>query len=144
MRIWSVHPKYLDSRGLVALWREALLAKHVLEGKTKAYKNHPQLERFKYASKPLEYINHYLSNVLEEAEIRGYAFDKRKIDYNFSSEKLKVTTGQLKYETSHLLNKLKIRDKTRYHRLLSEDNLFPHPMFIPVEGDVESWEVIKS
>ena len=142
MRIWSVHPKYLDSRGLVALWRETLLAKHVLEASTKGYKNHPQLERFKNAPKPLEYINHYLSHVFEEAEIRGYAFDKSKIDYNFSSEKLKVTTGQLKYETSHLLNKLKIRDKTRYYHLLGEDNLVPHPMFTPVEGDVEGWEVI--
>ena len=47
MRLWSVHPKYLDSKGLVALWREALLAKQVLEGGTKGYRNHPQLDRFK-------------------------------------------------------------------------------------------------
>ncbi|WP_338140756.1 pyrimidine dimer DNA glycosylase/endonuclease V [Candidatus Nitrotoga sp. 1052] len=26
MRLWTLHPCYLDSRGLVALWREALLA----------------------------------------------------------------------------------------------------------------------
>jgi len=43
MRIWSLHPKYLDSKGMVALWREALLAKQVLLNKTKGYKNHPQL-----------------------------------------------------------------------------------------------------
>lgn len=47
MRIWSLHPKYLDTKGLVALWRETLLAQHVLSGKTKRYKNHPQLARFK-------------------------------------------------------------------------------------------------
>jgi hypothetical protein len=29
-RIWSLHPKYLDARGLVALWREGLLAQAVL------------------------------------------------------------------------------------------------------------------
>jgi carboxyl-terminal processing protease len=29
MRLWSLHPKYLDAQGLVALWREALLAKAV-------------------------------------------------------------------------------------------------------------------
>jgi hypothetical protein len=23
MRVWSIHPKYLDTRGLLALWREA-------------------------------------------------------------------------------------------------------------------------
>ncbi|HEU5178767.1 MAG TPA: pyrimidine dimer DNA glycosylase/endonuclease V, partial [Burkholderiales bacterium] len=32
MRLWSLHPKYLDARGLVALWREALLAQAVLRG----------------------------------------------------------------------------------------------------------------
>ena len=144
MRIWSVHPKFLDSKGLVALWRETLLAKHVLEGKTKGYKNHPQLNRFKNSSDPVDYLNHYLSHVYEEAKVRGYTFDKSKINWTFSSKKLKVTTGQLKYETSHLLNKLKNRDKTRYHRLLSENSLFPHPMFTPVEGDIEDWEVIRS
>jgi len=46
MRIWSLHPKYLDAKGLVALWRDALLARHVLQGKTTGYKNHPQLNRF--------------------------------------------------------------------------------------------------
>jgi len=46
MRIWSLHPKYLDTKGLVALWRDALLARHVLQGKTTGYKNHPQLNRF--------------------------------------------------------------------------------------------------
>jgi len=61
MRIWSLHPKYLDTKGLVELWRETLLAKHVLEGKTKGYKNHPQLNRFKIYSKPLEAINFYLN-----------------------------------------------------------------------------------
>jgi len=67
MRIWSLHPKYLDSKGLVALWRETLLAKHVLEGKTKGYKNHPQLNRFKAMKKPVEVINQYLSEIFIEA-----------------------------------------------------------------------------
>ncbi|MGH2666461.1 pyrimidine dimer DNA glycosylase/endonuclease V [Flavobacterium sp.] len=67
MRIWSLHPKYLDTKALVALWRETLLAKHVLEGKTKGYKNHPQLNRFKEAKYPIDSINQYLSEVYFEA-----------------------------------------------------------------------------
>ena len=47
MRLWSVHPKYLDARGLVALWREALLAQAVLRGRTNGYVHHPQLQRFR-------------------------------------------------------------------------------------------------
>ena len=34
MRLWSVHPQHLDVRGLVALWREGLLARKVLLGET--------------------------------------------------------------------------------------------------------------
>ena len=68
MRIWSLHPKYLDTKGLVALWRETLLAKQVLQNKTKGYRNHPQLNRFKNHSEPLEAINYYLSIVFKEAE----------------------------------------------------------------------------
>jgi len=30
MRLWTIHPKYLDRQGLLALWREALLAQKVL------------------------------------------------------------------------------------------------------------------
>ncbi|WP_368086417.1 pyrimidine dimer DNA glycosylase/endonuclease V [Nitrosomonas sp. Nm34] len=26
MRLWSIHPKYLDAKGLLALWREGLQA----------------------------------------------------------------------------------------------------------------------
>ena len=90
MRIWSVHPKYLDSKGLVALWRETLLAKHVLEGKTKGYKNHPQLHRFKASEKPIECINLYLSIVFEEAENRGFHFDKNKFVTNYELHKLSI------------------------------------------------------
>jgi len=66
MRIWSIHPKYLDTKGLVALWRENLLAKNVLEHNTRGYKNHPQLIRSKNSGTPLQAINHYLAAVYQE------------------------------------------------------------------------------
>jgi len=47
MRLWSLHPAYLDARGLGALWREGLLAQAVLRGKTRGYRSHPQLERWR-------------------------------------------------------------------------------------------------
>jgi hypothetical protein len=98
MRIWSIHPKYLDTKGLVALWREALLAKHVLEGKTKGYKNHPQLKRFNAANNPVNSINQYLGIVYGEALKRGFNFDRKKIKRNYDQVKLTVTKGQLKFE----------------------------------------------
>lgn len=142
MRIWSLHPKYLDAKGLVALWRETLLAKHVLEGKTKGYRNHPQLERFKRASKPKDAINQYLAAVFDEACIRGYKFDRKKINWDFEIVSMVVTSGQMKYETVHLLNKLKKRDRARFQALNKMSRFKPHPMFKTIRGAIESWEII--
>ena len=142
MRIWSLHPKQLDTKGLIALWREALLAKHVLEGKTVGYLNHPQLNRFKQAKNPKECINQYLSDVYKEATLRGYNFNKDKIDWGFNPTKLNLTRGQLKYETTHLLSKLKIRDTKRYNELNIETEFKPHPLFELIEGDIEEWEIV--
>ena len=47
MRLWTVGPKIIGSKGLVALYYEGLLAKGVLEGKTRLYPNHPQLFHFR-------------------------------------------------------------------------------------------------
>lgn len=142
MRLWSIHPKYLDTKGLVALWREALLAKHVLEGKTKGYKNHPQLNRFKESLNAVDFINQYLSAVYLEAQSRDYNFDKNKIDWNFIPGCLTVTSGQMKYEREHLLRKLVTRDSERFLQVSSILKLEPHPMFKVIEGDIESWEII--
>lgn len=142
MRIWSLHPKYLDAKGLVALWRETLLAKHVLEGKTKGYKNHPQLDRFKEQNNSLDCINCYLSEVYKEATQRGYNFDKSKISWDFKPAKIPVTSGQVAYETKHLLNKLKTREPNRYKEVSSLSTFEPHPIFTIVEGDIETWEVV--
>jgi hypothetical protein len=129
MRIWSLHPKYLDSKGLVALWRETLLAKRVLEGKTKGYKNHPQLNRFKKAEFPIEAINQYLNEVYQEAVIRNFNFDKQKIDRKYRISKIPVTKEQVKYEVEHLLIKLKKRDYNKYKELKSKSTFDNHPIF---------------
>ena len=70
MRLWSLHPEYLDARGLVALWREALLARKVLSGGTRGYRSHPQLERFNALPDPVAAIDCYLRHIFEEAHLR--------------------------------------------------------------------------
>ncbi len=143
MRLWSLHPKYLDSKGLIALWREALLAKKVLEDKTKGYKNHPQLDRFKKTERPVDSINQYLSIVYLEAERRQYNFNKDKINWDFKATRLSVTMGQIDYEALHLLRKLKTRDMKKYRELKAIKKFDSHPLFKIVEGSVEDWEVIN-
>lgn len=142
MRIWSIHPKYLDTKGLVALWRETLLAQHVLAGKTRGYKNHPQLQRFKMQARPLEAINQYLSVVYTDAKQRGFNFNKNKIDESFTRQSISVTHMQLEYEQKHLLLKLKSRCEQEYIRLKNEALFIPHPLFFMIEGDIETWEVV--
>ena len=142
MRIWSVHPKYLDTKGLVALWRETLLAKNVLEGNTKGYKNHPQLTRFKNSKKPLRSINQYLEVVYQESLKRGCHFNKNKFNIQDEPVTLTVSKGQLEYEMQHLLKKLKTRDVPKYDRLLAEKNIEPHPLFEIIKGGIEEWEIV--
>ena len=145
MRLWSIKFEYLDSKGIVALWREALLAKNVLEGKTKGYRNHPQLIRFKEQSNPLSAINTYLYYISIIAKERGYSFDTGKIDSLKINTKLKikVTKGQLDYELALLRQKLKRRSIAQYESINSINNAEPNPLFAAVEGPIEEWEKVK-
>lgn len=140
MRLWSLHPKYLDPQGLVALWREALLARAVLRGETRGYRSHPQLERFKNHTTPLAAISLYLQAIYAEAVARGYAFDKNKIQVTAEAATLVVTSGQLDYEWAHLMNKLKARNFALYQKWKETTTPEPHPMFEVRVGQVESWE----
>ena len=139
MRLWSLHPHYLDAKGLTALWREGLLAKKVLEGKTRGYKNHPQLERFKALKDPLAGINFYLAEVLRESVRRGYCFDGSKLKPVRRKISMRVTQGQMDYEWAHLRRKLRVRDPRRLKALTGE-RYAPHPMFRAVPGPVADWE----
>ncbi len=142
MRIWSLHPQYLDAKGLVALWRETLLAQKVLRGETRGYRNHPQLLRFKAHPEPLAAIATYLREVQREATRRGYQFDAGKIGSHTTRKKIPVTTGQVEYELAHLRKKLKVRDPAALARLKKSGAPALHPLFREVEGDVEEWEVV--
>jgi hypothetical protein len=140
MRLWSLHPSLLDQKGLVALWREALLAQKVLQGKTKGYRSHPQLHRFRQGETPVTTISTYLWAVHDEACRRGYSFDSSKIARKRQPRTLTVTQGQLDFEMGHLKIKLRLRDPGRYRGLRRLREITAHPLFTVVAGDVEAWE----
>jgi hypothetical protein len=140
MRLWSLHPKYLDRLGLLACWRETLLAQKVLIGETKGYRNHPQLKRFLSQPDPLAAIGSYLIPLAEEAQRRGYHFTSTKINPSRQSEKIPVTRGQMCYEWAHLKEKIRRRDPERYQQFTDIDLPDPHPSFEIVPGDIEPWE----
>lgn len=141
MRLWSVHPKYLDVKGLTACWREGLLARKVLLGQTKGYRNHPQLIRFRNTQDPIAAVDIFLSAVLAEARSRGYNFDETKINLTSKSAKIEVTQGQLDYEFDHLKKKLAARDKAAFNYAASITEITANPLFTVVDGGIESWEI---
>ena len=140
MRLWTLHPKYLDRAGLVALWREALLAQSVLLGETRGYRSHPQLIRFRNQPEPLAAIGAYLKEILCEAVKRGYRFNPAKIAPCRGVPAIPVTRGQLLYERDHLLGKLSVRDAAACRVLAEAGEPAPHPLFRIREGAVENWE----
>ncbi len=144
MRFWSIHPSYLDAKGLVAQWREGLLAQAVLMGKTRGYINHPQLLRFKNTRNPIASIAQYLRSVADEAQRRGYSFDRTKIGPKKTSIKIKVTEGQIEYEIKHLKSKLEIRDPQKLKEIDNnkKKNIQLHPLFVVTKGEIEVWEKI--
>jgi len=141
MRLWSLHPSLLDRKGLLALWREGLLAQKVLLGKTAGYRFHPQLKRFQASQNPIAAISTYLWAVVDEARVRGYTFDASKIAMRRRVILIPVTQGQLEFEHEHLRKKLRLRDQERAS-MLSTARLKPHPMLRVVAGDIEPWEAV--
>ncbi len=141
MRLWTLHPKHLDPAGLIALWREALLAQAVLLGRTHGYVRHPQLLRFRARPDPPAAIAAYLSAVADEARSRGYLFDPRRIvEASPFTDRIPETTGQLLFEWSHLGRKLRGRNPLwygRHHRGVKPD---AHPVFRLVAGGRRTWE----
>ena len=140
MRLWTFHPKYLDSRGLVALWREGLLAQKVLRGLTTGYTAHPQLERFRRHPETLAAIGFYLVIVHEEACARDYDFDLTKLVSTAPVDPIEETRGQLSFEWKHFLFKLEVRDLSRYPSLKYVKTPHAHPLFRIGEGGIRSWE----
>lgn len=143
MRLWSLHPKYLDLKGLLASWREWLLAKNVLLWNTRWYKNHPQLNRFKTSINPLDSIDAFLYQIYLEAKVRWYNFNAEKINHIDKIKIINVNSWQVEYEFKHLLNKLQKRDSERYNKFALLKNVEVNPIFDVIPWDIESWEILN-
>lgn len=142
MRLWTIHPRHLDPKGLVAAWREALLAQKVLAGETKGYRHHPQLVRFQAQADPRAAIAAFLTGLADEAKSRGYRFDAGKIPKLKFAGQIDETNGQLAYEWDHLLAKLRVRAPEMARQWSNLKQPEPHPLFRIVPGEVREWERI--
>jgi hypothetical protein len=143
MRLWTIHPRYLDAKGLVAAWREGLLAQKVLLGETRGYTRHPQLTRFQAQPRPVEVVAAYLLVLATEATRRGYSFDVARISTPCFAGRLFETRGQLLFEWDHLKRKLRSRHPASYREFRTLLCPEPHPLFRIVRGGVRAWEKQK-
>jgi len=140
MRLWTLHPQYLDPRGLVALWRESLLARAVLRGRTRGYRHHPQLARFRSQPDPVACINRYIRGIYEDARRRGYRFDQTKLGRSEGCGRVAESEGQLAYEWLHLKRKLRSRSPAWYREVGRATRPRAHPLFVIHPGPVRPWE----
>jgi hypothetical protein len=159
MRLWTLHPRYLDRPGLTGGWREALLAQAVLAGRTRGYRSHPQLLRFRRHADTPAAVGAYLAALADEAERRGYRFDRSRIDQPPTADDagagsaptgtpavtppvtpIPVTEGQVAYEWQHLLAKLAERSPEQYAAVRELTAPEVHPLFQVVPGPIEDWE----
>lgn len=144
MRLWSLHPRYLDRQGLTACWREGLLAQAVIERTSGGYSNHPQLLRFRATGEPLAAVGAYLHGIADEADVRGYRFAREKIIGLGAVDRIPLADGQLEYEWSFLLQKLSLRSQSLHRALADIDRPEAHPLFVLVAGGIASWERPKA
>ena len=141
MRLWSLHPQYLDTAGLTACWREALLAQAALAGRTRGYTRHPQLNRFRESTDPLGAVAAFLDGIHAEATSRGFSYDATRIDEVARlTDHIDVTRGQLDYELEHLRRKLARRSPERLEQLPTSEPT-PPPLFRVIDGPIADWEV---
>ena len=117
-----------------------MLAQKVLRGKTRGYRFHPQLIRFRECGKPVSAIHEYLRAVHAEAARRGYSFDRAKIGSTGPVARIPVMRGQIQFEWKHLLAKVKVRDPVKYRALRLVRRPAPHPLFRLTRGGCEEWE----
>jgi hypothetical protein len=144
MRLWSLHPQHLDRQGLTALWREGLLARAVLLGRTRGYLHHPQLERFRARPDPVAALDAYLAAVVDEADARGYRYDRSKLGPvpgpGNERPRIEVSQGQLDFEWQHLMGKLSRRSPDWHDAQQAHAGPRCHPCFETVPGPVADWE----
>lgn len=140
MRLWSLHPQYLDRQGLTALWREGLLARAVLLGRTRGYVHHPQLQRFRAQPDPVAALDAYLATVVDEAVTRGYRYDRSKLGAVTELPRIEVSQGQLDFEWQHLMGKLSRRSPDRHDAQQAHAGPLCHPCFERVPGPIADWE----
>lgn len=82
-------------------------------------------------------------SVHSDAESRGYRFDRSKLGRIVTEEGMIATDGQLLYEWSWLMSRLRRRNEPIYRRQLIVRKASAHPPFHVVTGPIARWEHVQ-
>lgn len=130
MRLWSIHPKYLDKHALIALWREGLLAQKALSGKGLVDEANVQLVRFKKSANPVRAIGSYLSFVASEGAKQGCKLNHERIlQPNFEAKFMTTDVAQMELEVEQLKARMKTRNKDKFKLLTDVHKFEANPVF---------------
>lgn len=150
MRLWSLHPSYLDKQALQVCWADALQALEYYKQERAYMKGitndlspyfYPCLDRFRMTGSPIAHITNYLHGLCDESERRNTPFGRAKLPEFTPGLRLKVTDGQIAREEKLLLLQLNRRKQTQlWMDLFVAEYVQPHPLFEIVSGPVEPWE----
>jgi hypothetical protein len=117
VRLWSLHPKYLDA---------------------------PQLHRFREHPSPRRAIDAWLAGLHAEATLRGYSFDRSKIGPLYKLTRIPVTRGQIDYEWRHLKRKLARRSPAQLAKVKLVRRPHCHPLLCARPGPIAAWEKVSA
>jgi hypothetical protein len=117
MRVWTIHPKYLDDKGLGGVWMDALLVQKLVHGgECGNYRKHPQCQRWLKGPMERYLLSIYLIEVWLEAKMRGFDYKHEKITMvdapNSASNqpsRMLVDAEEVKVEKDLLVTKLRDR-----------------------------------
>lgn len=143
MRIWSLHPKYLDKKELIDSWNDGLRTIGILTRNHQGSIFRPELSRFRSQSEPIIAVEKYLLSIANEAKRRGYMVDIRKLPSIpvVVSHKIPVSSGQIEYEWRQLMHVLAGRSPGFLRRIEYSPSHDINPIFYKRPGhDIETWE----
>ena len=139
MRLWSLHPRYLDPQG----WSrcgETLLARKVLRGETRGYRHHPQLQRFREARDPQSAIDAYLPRSTprrRRAATRSTRTSSMPTRARKDPGRARATR---RARMGHLIAQARVAQPGAHVRWRELQRPRTHPSFRVVAGGVADWE----
>ena len=146
MRVWTIHPRYLDRKELRLSWSSGLKALKVLS-QPKIYNRFQSgLSVFRTQSEPLFALTSYLLEIAKEGKRRGMDMDVSnlpKLPKDFRL-KIPVSVQRVRSDRQLLIKHLARIGKKHVEKFESMRASLTHPLFfLHTDDKPGAWELIS-